>query len=209
MKKIILAAILGTSLLSASAQVISKGEKFFGGTFYGGSNQSEYPSPTPTSVNTNATFAPSYSWAFRDNKTIGLQGTLGYFRSKNTDAVQTYKERNFSISPGIFLVSYKELNNRFGVDFRHLLYGTYGRTKRLNAGPDFQVLDFWGAGYQFTPEVFYRFSDRFLGNASIGNVRAGYQRSNGSDLTFVNASFLQNFTLGIQYRVGKRKVAAQ
>ena len=103
----------------------------------------------------------------------------------------------------MFLKKYKLLQNKFGIYFDHGINGMVTSAKLETTITSKHT--YWGTNYTFSPGVFYKFSDNFLGEANIGGLYASYSYENNVQNSFgVGASFLQYFNLGINYRIMKK-----
>lgn len=189
---------------STEAQVINKGDRLFGGglslTFFNvnsNGSQNNYG---------NVALIPSYSWGVKQNQVFGLKGSINYGRNETqTGTAGTRTISNFVFGPGIFLKKYREWKNRFGIYFSHELNGSYAlQREKYSSIPDRFRTSTWGANYTFSPGVFYKFSENFIGEANIGGVYANYSSGNFTRAYGLGASFLQYFNLGFNYRIPRR-----
>jgi hypothetical protein len=140
-----------------------------------------------------------------ENIMIGVKGKFSYSKSEFETTQQKQKSSSLQVGPEFFLRKYKLLENRFGLFFNHGLYATYILQKSETIGQLKSKDKIWGGGYNFTPGAFYKFSERFIGEASIGGLYADYNYNNGANVWSVGATFLSYFNLGIQYVIpGKR-----
>lgn len=191
---------------AAQSQGIRKGDKLFGGSFslsFFNINGSGYSYSNAG----NAGLLPSFGWAVKENLVLGVKGSISYSRSSAASGVQDKsKSSSLSAGPGVFLKKYKLLKNQFGVYFNNELNLFYTLLRQENSlFGDPVTNDAWGGSYNFNPGVFYKFSDRFLGEANIGGLFLTYYKNNASDNFGVGASFLQYFNLGVNYVIGKKK----
>jgi hypothetical protein len=199
MKIFLFAALVSGLCFSAQSQVVNKRDKLFGGSFsfyINGSNQS------PNNfVNSNIGVAPSFAWAIKNDLTLGIKGGVGYLRNGIGQSPGIQKTTNFYIVPAVFLKKYKTLQKQFGVYFNNEISGNYSSVKQ-GIAPDFYKTHTWQVGYSFSPGVFYKFSESFLGEANIGAAYASYY--NGSESFSIGASFLQSFNVGVNYIIRKK-----
>lgn len=190
--------------LSASAQVIDKGDKLFGGSFsliLFNSN----PSGPQSNYSSNAGILPSFEVAVKPNLALGVRGSINYAHNKSTNiAPQDYEQTGFGLGLTLFLKKYKLLQNKFGVYFDNAVSGSSYYQKQQSAAAT-QKDKLKGADYTFRPGVFYRFSDRFFGEANIGGASVSYTHGSNNNNFSIGASFLQTFNLGINYRISKKK----
>jgi hypothetical protein len=135
---------------------------------------------------------------------IGLKGSIGYSRSRNNGAGNYVSLSALNIGPAVFLKKYKKLKNRFGLYFNNELNVNYSMIKRNSPGPDYLKTHGWVFNYNFNPGVFYKFSDNFLGEATIGGLYASYYKAQYDKSFSIGASFLQTFNLGVNYIIRKR-----
>lgn len=207
MKKNLLSTALISFSFFASAQVIQKGDKLFGGSFSFSAFNTN-PTGPQSAVYSNAGILPSFAIAVKNNLTFGVRGNINYSRNRmeNNSSDKTV-QTNLSLGLGLFLKKYRLLQNRFGVYFDNEIGGRLDFQKgKFNNSPDYQKYTTWGANYTFSPGVFYKFSDRFLGEANIGGVSVSYYKPYDSGSHFgAGVSFLQYFNLGINYRISKNK----
>ena len=200
--RIVLLICLSLFVFQASAQVIEKGEKFFGGSF--GSNSSTSTQNNYEHRNSNAGLYPALAFGIRQNLVFGVRGQLSYGRSKITQGVGQLVQTGFGSGLGLFVKKYRPLQERFGIYFDHTVSGGFVEQSITDYNNTTTQNNSWNAGYQFSPGAFFRFSERFLGEANIGGLYANYYDGPGEGNGYaLGASFLQSFTVGIMYRFGK------
>lgn len=191
-------------LFSSQAQVVNKGDKLFGGTFsiyFTNGNGNQYESNS-----SNAGVYPSFGWAIKENLVMGVRGSLAFNHQEYKDInLEKNLSNSFSFGPGIFFKKYKTLKNKFGAYFDHSLSVNYNSNKNKNGTGDVVKSHSWGGYYNFNPGVFYKFSENFIGEANIGGVNASYSTGGGISNYRIGASFLQQFNLGISYRIPQKK----
>ena len=203
MRTVVLLCILLFNISIVSAQVIGPGEKMFGGSL--GVNSATHTQNNYENRSSNAAFYPSLSFGVKNNLALGFRGNLHYGRSKITQGVGQQVQTGFSTGLGIYLKKYLPLENRFGIYFDHLVHAAF-HEQSIVSDPHTSYSRNWSFGFQFSPGVFYQFSERFLGEANMGGVYANTYDIPGDGYSFsIGASFLQSFNLGINYRFGKRK----
>jgi hypothetical protein len=193
-------------VLSSSSQVVSRKDKLFGVaasvSYY---NNNQPPSNSGSQQYSNVALIPSYGWAVIDNVVIGVKGNFSYGSTKYETPLQKQKSSALQAGPEFYLKKYKLLRDRFGLLFNHSIYASYTRQKSEIVGQTSSNSKVWGGGYNFTPGAFYKFSERFLGEANIGGLFADYTYNNGGKTYSIGASFLRYFNLGVQYIIpGKR-----
>lgn len=190
----------------APSQVVKKGDRLFGGSFSLSFFNID-ASGTGYSNAGNVGLMPSFAWAVKENLTLGVKGSISYSRSSNSVAAP-YKAAvsEFSAGPGVFLKKYRLLKDQFGIYFINGLDISYTAAKQTgDLFPDPVKNDVWGGSYNFSPGVFYRFSDSFLGEANIGGLYLSYYKSTSNEHIGAGVSFFQYFNLGINYVIGKKK----
>jgi len=205
MKKILLIVFVISSITCFS-QDFEKEDKLFGGSF--SFSVFNVNSSGPGYYNTgNVGLLPSYSWVVKKNIALGIKGNISYSRVVTTQsATDKNISTSFIIGPTVFLKKYKALKEKFGIYFEHAVGVRYSFDKLKNPSlPDHIKSHTYAANYQFNPGVFYRFSNRFIGEGNIGGVYASYYRNGNNDTFGIAASFLQSFNLGINYVIGKNK----
>jgi hypothetical protein len=189
-----------------SSQVISKKDKLFGASalisFY---NNNQPPGNMYSQQYSNVALIPSYGWAIKENTVIGIKANLSYGRSDYETALQKQKSYTLQVAPEFYFRKYKLLKDRFGLFFNHGIFGSYTRQKSEIVGQSVSKTKAWGGGYSFTPGAFYKFSDRFLGEANIGGLYGEYYYNNGAKIWSAGASFLRYFNVGIQYVIPGKK----
>jgi hypothetical protein len=201
MQRTILSFLLLMSIGNGLQAQFSKGNRMFGGSFSGDAYRNDVASPV---AGTNVNFSPAYAWFVKDNLAMGIRGSLGFSANKNTNGA---KNRQFLAGPSVFLTRYKTLKDRFGVSFSHELAFSYSKSViKLNGNPVSEFNSYSGS-YTFSPGVFYRFSEHFMGEAGIGGVSVYHGSSNNADKGYgVRASFLRSFNIGVNYVIaGKAK----
>jgi hypothetical protein len=193
--------------LTSSAQVFSKRDKLFGATAgLSFSSDNNIPAnPYPYQHSNNVGFYPSFAWAIKSNLAMGIKGNFTYFKMVFKGATQKYVNTSLETGPEIFLRKYKALKDRFGVFFNHGLDLYY--IKNTNQNNQNKITStVWGGGYNFTPGAFYKFSNRFLGEASFGGLTVQYSKNNEGTKSFnAGINFLSYFNVGIQYIISGKK----
>jgi len=208
MKKHLLFLWLATIILgsTSSAQVLSKKDRLFGASaaISFGSDNNVPANTFPDQHSNNVAFIPSFAWVIKDNLAAGIKGNLSYVRIVGKNPAQKTVYTTLEAGPEFFIKKYRALKDRFGVFFNHGLDVHYTRqTGKFNQ--DFSKTTIWGGGYNFTPGAFYKFSERFLGEATIGGLSLDYSDNAGMKSFNAGASFLNYFNIGIQYIIpGKR-----
>jgi len=187
---------------SVQSQVVNKGDRLFGGSFMLTFFNSNGPVYNGTG---NVGLLPSFGRAVRKNTVLGVKGNISYSRSKTENVTADESiATSFTVGPGIFLRKYRLLKNRFGVYLNHELNGYYTFQKQKGGLMSVPVTSKgWGGSYNFNPGVFYKFSERFLGEANIGGLSMSYSRSGPTDNFGIGATFLQYFNVGISYVIAK------
>ena len=191
---------------SSQAQVFSKKDRLFGAataiSFYV-NNQS--PNLT-NQYSSNIALIPSIGWAIKDNLVAGIKAGIGYARSAGSFQGAKSVLTTLQIGPEIFIRKYKLLSKDFGVTFEHKVSGFYYLSKNRNSPSGDSKSSAWGGGYNFTPGAFYKFSDRFLGEANFGGLFLnGSSTGDGRNSFSVGATFLTYFNMGIQYIIPAKK----
>jgi hypothetical protein len=201
MKFFLFAALVSGLGFSAQSQVVNKGDKLFGGSFsiyfYNLNNQG----PSSYYSSSNIGITPSFAWAIKKDLTLGIKGGISYSGNRIRQSAGIQKNTFFNIVPAVFLKKYKALKNQFGVYFNNEINGIYSSEKG-GISPDFSKTYNWGVGYSFSPGVFYKFSESFLGEANIGAAYVSYYNRPGN--FGIGASFLQSFNVGVNYIIGKK-----
>jgi hypothetical protein len=191
--------------LSASSQVFSKKDKLFGASaavsLY---NIDEMASVTGTRRSSNVSLVPSIAWAIKDNVAMGIKAGLNYTRVINGSGTTKTVQTGLHIGPQMFIRKYRTLVKNFGVSFNHEVGAYYASTSTKSDQVRLKSYG-WGGGYIFTPSVFYKFSDRFLGEANIGGIGFSYNKNQGSRQWGVGGTFLTYFNIGIQYIIPSKK----
>lgn len=188
------------------SQNLNKGDKLFGGSFtFSASNYTTDAFNSGGGSNTG--IAPTFSWLIKNNLAMGIRGGIGY--STNWAENQAgQKDKNAIISSGVsvFLRKYKSIKEKFGYYLDNDL-GINFYSDRQESGSSGTILknNTKGIGYRFSPGVYYKFSDNFLGEANIGGAYASYRKNKGGSKSFgAGVSFLQYFNLGINYRINSK-----
>jgi len=204
MKKILL-FVLVSSCFNCFSQDFEKGDKLWGGNFSFSVFNANQSNPNYYNVG-NVGVYPSFSWFIKTNLAMGIRGGFGYSKS-TTNYGNGVKRITSSLSTGVsvFLKKYKPLKDKFGIYFDNSLGINYASNKDKNiSSPDFVKSNNYGATYQFSPGVFYRFSKRFMGEGNIGGAFISYHGGQGTHSFGISATFLQNFNLGINYLLDKK-----
>jgi hypothetical protein len=208
MKRHLLFALLAISSLSASSQVVQKGDKLLGGSLSASYREYEPIGPQYNHYS-NIGLLPSYGKAVKNNLVLGTQLNLSFYHSESMDdgdrkAYQT----TYGTGISIFLRKYRPVQNRFGVYFENKLSGllSFDQYKYSYIAETYKHKN-WGVAYSFNPGVYYKFSDFILGEANFGGAQAQYRKSEQSDGAYsVNLSLLQQFNLGVNFILnGKKK----
>ena len=191
--------------ISASSQVISKGDKVFSASFSFGIAQTNADGSPPLNYG-NVSIRPAFAWAISPNLAFGMRGNFGYMYSENI-LTPTYKRVSNSIYTGAgpFLKKYKTLKNRFGMIFDHEASFIYARSNYRDGSSPTVKQQQYSISYLFSPGVFYKFSDHFVGEANIGSAFANYFWSEGNRSIGVGANFLQQFNLGVSYIINRNQ----
>ena len=152
----------------------------------------------------NAGLFPTFGWAIKKDLLLGIRGIAGYGHTVSKSSSGDKSEENsLNFGAGLFLKKYKLLKDRFGFYLNNEITGIYveNNQEQTYAGSSSSSESHsWGAGYSFKLGVFYKFSENFLGEGSIGGVDASYYPSGDVKSFAISASFLQYFNLGINYR---------
>jgi hypothetical protein len=195
------------SIFKVQSQVVSKKDKLFGGSFSFAATSFNIQGSNNGAVG-NTQINPSFSWAIKDNVVLGLKGSISYSHSvsKNNLAEKSVSN-SFGLGPGIFIKKYKPVKNKFGIYFDHSANMNYSVVKSKSP-PAYDVAKShtWGVSYNFSPGIFYKFSDSFFGEANIGGIYGSYY-NNGANNFVIAASFLQYFNIGINYRIPRKKIS--
>jgi len=207
MKKIILFILSFLFAFVSIAQLINKGEKLFGGSFSFSVFEINSNGPGYNSGG-NAGIFPSFAWVIRNDVALGIRGAInyGYTGIKPTSTDKT-ENNTFGLGVGVFVRKYKLLKNKFGLYFNNEASANYGVDKRRQTGGGISTSSSshsWGGMYSFQPGVFYKFSEYFFGEGSIGGLFAYYYGDGVTKNFGLGASFLQYFNLGINYRIERK-----
>jgi hypothetical protein len=192
---------------SSSAQVFSKKDKLFGATAgLSFSSDTNVPNnPYPSQHSNNIAFMPSFAWAIKDNLALGIKGNFNYWRLVTKGPNLKYVNTSLIAGPEFFLRKYRPLKDRFGVFFNHGIDLNYTRSTVSNNQDEIKSTA-WGGGYNFTPGAFYKFGDRFMGEASFGGLALQYSKNNDGTKSFdAGITFLTYFNIGIQYIIRKNR----
>jgi hypothetical protein len=158
----------------------------------------------PDQHSNNIAFMPSFAWVIKNNLTMGIKGNFSYVRIVGKSTAQKSVYTTLQAGPEIFIRKYKTLIDRFGVFFNHGLDVHYTRqTGKFNQ--DFSKTTTWGGGYNFTPGAFYKFSERFLGEATFGGLALDYSNNAGMRSFNAGVSFLSYLNVGVQYIIPGKK----
>ena len=193
MRQTLLLILVTGFCFCAQSQVVNKGDKLFGGSF-----SASFGSSSQQNTASNAGIYPSFAWATRTNRVFGIKGSVFYTTDKNGTPQGDQKSHTIWVGPGIFLKQYKLLKDKFGVFFNNELNGSYSLQKQ-DYYPNSYTNERWGVNYNFNPGVFYKFSDNFLGEASIGGAYVNYAGGESFHSFNIGASFLQTFNLGVNF----------
>jgi hypothetical protein len=186
---------------SANAQIVKKSDKLLGGSLYTSASNNN-PNGPAVSVSSNAGVLPSFAVAVKDNLTFGTRLQLNYYNVHDKNGANESKSSSFSTGLQVFLRKYKPLKDRFGISFDNSVSGSASFSKSEN-NTFVNRTKSYSAGYAFTPGVFYKFSEKFLGEASIGGAYAYYNPFNSGSSFSVGLNFLTYFNLGFNYIIGK------
>jgi hypothetical protein len=207
MKKHLLLFVSASLLLcfTSSSQVFSKKDRLFGASagisYY---NSTDVPSALNDRRSSNVGLIPSFAWAVKDNLAAGIKVGVTYSRTVNENGLQKNTQTALVLGPSLFIRKYKALVNSFGVSFTHELNGYYYKTKNKN-GTDISKSSSWGTGYSFIPAAFYKFSNRFIGEADFGGVFLNYSKGANTKNWTAVANFLTYVNIGIQYIIRKNR----
>jgi hypothetical protein len=204
--KIVFTFLASYLVLIAQSQVLQKGDKLFGGSF--SFSYANYNNPDGINGSFgNTSITPSYGWAVKENLVFGLQGYVSYSHTSSAanNPSNKFISSQFGFGPGMFFRKYKSLKDKFGIYFNHSVNFNYSvsRHKNINS-TDFTKSTIYGGSYNFSPGVFYKFSDSFFGEANIGGLFSSYY-NNGANNFNLGASFLQYFNIGINYRIPRKR----
>jgi hypothetical protein len=204
MKKILLILFCFYSF-NLFSQDFNKGDKLIGGSLSFSVFNANRSGPGYYNVG-NVGIMPSYSWFIKNNLAMGIRGSFYYSRAgQEFSNGEKRTVRNFNSGISVFLKKYKPLKEKFGVHFENQLGGHYVATKDKGFQMPETKNEAYGASYQFSPGVFYRFSKNFMGEGNIGGVYASYYGGQGSRNFGIGASFLQTFNLGVNYLLERKK----
>ena len=198
-KKILLSlSVIVCSVFSSQAQ-IEKGDLLLGGSFGINANSANSSSYTTS----NANFAPHIGLAIGKNSVIGLGFGLSY--SSNSAA-----QSNFDFSSSVLYKKYFVIRNKLGYYLQ--LHGGI-----LLATNKFTYIDSSGSAMKtnyksysysvgITPGIYYGVTPRLLLTADVGGL--GYAYSDGGSGSWssnFNMSFLNSFTFGVDFILGKKQ----
>lgn len=204
MRKILLVLLCNFSL-SVFAQEFKNGDKLFGGSFSFSVFNTNNSGPTYYNAG-NVGILPSYSWFIKNDLAFGIRGNAGYNKSV-TKFVNGEKRTTHSFTGGVavFLKKYKFVKDKFGITLDHETGVNYSVFKE-DYPPSIDLKNkSYGANYRFSPGVFYRFTNRFIGEGNIGGAFLSYYGGQGVHSFGVGASFLQQFNLGVNYLLDKKR----
>ena len=134
----------------------------------------------------------------------GIKAGFTYSRTVNENGIQKNTQTALQIGPAIFIRKYKLLAKSFGVSFTHELNG-YSYTGKSKNGPDVIKASSWGTGYSFIPAAFYKFSEKFIGEANFGGVFLSYSKGGTTKNWVAAANFLTYLNIGVQYIIPSKK----
>jgi hypothetical protein len=206
MKKHLLLSLSAVFLLTlaSSSQVFSKKDKLFGASagisFY---NSSNVPSSND-SRGTNIGLIPSFAWAIKNNLAMGIKAGVFYTRRVYGAGTQKNSQTNWQVGPSVFIRKYKLLEKNFGVSFTHELDGYYYKEERRDVSYHSKSSN-WQTGYGFVPAAFYKFSDRFIGEANFGGVYINHGQNGPNKSWSAGANFLTYLNIGVQYIIPSKK----
>ena len=190
--------------LASFSQDFNKSDKLIGGSFSFSVFNLNQSGPQYYNAG-NVGILPSYSWFIKNNLAMGIRGNFNYNRSDTKFANGEGTQRYLNTGISVFLKKYKPLKEKFGVYFENEAGGFYYLTKEEFLSGTKSKNEAYGITYKFNPGVFYRFSRRFMGEGNIGGVQASYYGGQGTHNFGLGASFIQNFNLGINYLLDKKK----
>ncbi len=137
---------------------------------------------------------------------MGIRGNIGYMRAKQVLATEVRTNTSLVTGISVFLKKYKPIKDKFGMYFENEISGSYNVTKdKSTSSPSYTKSSMYGVSYHFNPGVYYRFSNRFMGEGNIGGVYASYYSGQSSNNFGIGATFLQYFNLGINYLIERKK----
>ena len=204
MKKVLLIVFLIGSL-NCFSQSLEKGDKLFGGSFSFSVFNVNNGNPVYY-TGANVGVLPSYSWIIRKDLALGIRGAVSYNRTVNKQTATGKRiSTALAIGPSVFLKKYRSIKEKFGIYFDHDAGFVYSRNSDKTGPTSFESKSA-GISYKFSPGVFYRFSNRFIGEGNIGGMYTSYFYGDSDNNAFgIGASFLQYFNLGINYVIRKNK----
>ena len=136
---------------------------------------------------------------------MGIRGNISYMRNEHVMATEVRTNSSFVTGISVFLKKYKPIKDKFGMYFENELGGYYNATKdKFVSSSSYTKSRLYGVSYNFSPGVFYRFSNRFMGEGNIGGVYASYYSGHSNNNFGIGASFLQYFNLGINYVIERK-----
>lgn len=193
--------------LTSSSQVFFKKDKLFGATagLNFSSDNTDPSNSLPRQYSRNIAFYPSFSWAVKNNLAMGIRGNFSYYKLVAKGLMQNYLNNSLQVGSELFLRKYKILKDRFGLFFNHGINVDYTKSTVI-ANQDKINGRVWQGGYNFTPGAFYKFGERFLGEASFGGASIQYTKNSDGTKSFdAGINFLSYFNVGIQYIIHGKK----
>lgn len=209
MKKHLLLSLSASVLFffTCSSQVISKKDKIFGASAsVSFTTINQNPQNFSDFQYTNVGLIPSFAWVIKDNLALGFKANIGYSRTESKAAFSKTVHTDLNLGPELFIRKYKPLVNSFGLTFNHAISAYYYRrkTKDSQNNPDIIKSTDWNTGYSFKPGAYYKFSNRFIGEANFGGVYLTYGNYTAKSFS-VAASFLSYLNVGFQYIIPGKK----
>lgn len=194
-------AIIVSSFYSLKAQ-IDKGDWLLGGSF-GFNSTNAYVNNSNSYTNSNGNFEPNVGVAIGKNSLIGLGFGLSY-------STNSSHQSSLGFSSDLFYKKYFVIRNKMGC-YLQLQGGILLETSK------YTVIDSSGSSLKsnyksyfytagITPGIYYEVAPRILLTANVGGL--GYEYSNngsGSWSSYLNVSFLNNFTFGVDFIIGKKQ----
>ncbi|HTQ63924.1 MAG TPA: hypothetical protein VMI12_03960 [Puia sp.] len=199
MKTIILLLLLAMTFSFSSSAQISKGDWLLGGSVganFGNANAN-------SSSTSNASISPHIGFAIGKNSVLELNFSGTYYSFSG----QSY---NWGIAANIAYRKFFQVKNKFGLFIE--FGGGFGWTKS-----EYSFYDSSGAisknyntahtyNIGMIPGVYYQVSPGILLNASCGGIDYYYYSYNTGDWSSnISVNFLNSFTFGIDFILGKKQ----
>ena len=205
MKKIstltVVAILFSASVIHAQIQ---KGDLLIGGAFGINTSNSNF-----SGTSSNANVSPRIGYAIGSNSVISAR--FGYGFNRNKSDVNSYLHKANNLSAGFSWKKFYSISSSFG--FYSDLFAVFntGNTK-LESGTPTVITKTSSTGFLggINPGIYYMPTSKLILGMDAGGIAYSYGKNknngqNAGDGSNFNVNFLNSFTFGIDFIIGKRK----